>query len=75
MSKESFEIAYLIDFDSYFEQELTELKTYQGYSLVKLENGWITVTPKGRLLVRNIGMIFDKYLRINQERKMYSKVI
>ena len=75
LSKESFEIAYLIDFDSYFEQELTELKTYQGYGLVKLENGWITVTPKGRLLVRNIGMIFDKYLRINQERKMYSKVI
>ena len=75
LSKESFEIAYLIDFDSYFEQELTELKTYQGYGLVKLDNGWITVTPKGRLLVRNIGMIFDKYLRINQERKMYSKVI
>ena len=75
LSKESFEIAYLIDFDSYFEQELTELKTYQGYGLVKMENGWITVTPKGRLLVRNIGMIFDKYLRINQERKMYSKVI
>ncbi|MDO8414017.1 MAG: oxygen-independent coproporphyrinogen III oxidase [Gallionellaceae bacterium] len=75
LSKESFEIAYLIDFDSYFEQELTELKTYQGYGLVKLENGWITVTPKGRLLIRNIGMIFDKYLRINQERKMYSKVI
>ena len=75
LSKEAFETAYLIEFDRYFEQELKELKTYQKYGLVKLEVGWINVTPKGRLLIRNIGMIFDKYLRINQERKMYSKVI
>ncbi len=75
LSKEEFEVAYSIDFDSYFEQELAELKTYQDYGLVKLENGRITVTPKGRMLIRNVGMIFDKYLRINQERKMFSKLI
>lgn len=75
LSKETIEIAHHINFDSYFEQELIELKTYQDYGLVKLENGRITVTPKGRLLIRNICMVFDKYLRINKEQKMFSKVI
>lgn len=75
LSREIFGSAHLIDFDSYFAQELIELKEYQDYGLVKLENGWITVTPKGRLLIRNICMVFDKYLRLNKERKMFSKVI
>ncbi|MEN9455490.1 MAG: hypothetical protein RL210_1009, partial [Pseudomonadota bacterium] len=30
---------------------------------------------KGRLLIRTICMTFDKYLRQEQERQRYSKVI
>lgn len=75
LSRKTIEIAHNIDFDSYFEQELGELKTSQDYGLVVLDKDRITVTPKGRLLIRNIGMIFDKYLRMNKERKMFSKVI
>jgi oxygen-independent coproporphyrinogen-3 oxidase len=33
------------------------------------------VTPKGRLLVRAIAMLFDRYLREARERASYSKVI
>jgi oxygen-independent coproporphyrinogen-3 oxidase len=33
------------------------------------------VTPKGRMLIRNICMVFDKYLRTRQEHATYSKVI
>lgn len=75
LSKETFEAAHQIDFDHYFSQELTELNEYQDFGLVKLDNGLITVTPKGRLLIRNICMVFDKYLRLNKEKKVFSKVI
>jgi len=33
------------------------------------------VTPKGRLLVRNICMVFDRYLRHDREVCRYSRVI
>jgi oxygen-independent coproporphyrinogen III oxidase len=74
-SKESFEIAYLIDFDRYFATELAELAEFERLGLVQLDPRWITITPKRRLLVRNLAMVFDKYLRQDQERRRYSKVI
>ena len=75
LSKESFNIAYLIDFDRYFATELEELKEYEREGLLKLTPEWISVTPKGRMLIRNICMVFDKYLRTRQEHARYSKVI
>ncbi|MDD5180454.1 MAG: oxygen-independent coproporphyrinogen III oxidase [Gallionellaceae bacterium] len=75
ISKESFNIAYLIDFDRYFATELGELKEYEREGMLKLTPEWITVTPKGRMLIRNICMVFDKYLRTRQEHARYSKVI
>jgi oxygen-independent coproporphyrinogen III oxidase len=33
------------------------------------------VTPRGRLLVRTICMVFDKYLRARRQVASYSKVI
>jgi len=75
ISKESFNIAYLIDFDQYFATELKELAEYEKEGLLKLSPQWISVTPKGRMLIRNICMVFDKYLRAKQEHARYSKVI
>jgi len=34
----------------------------------------IRVQPAGKLLIRNICMVFDRYLRAKQEKR-YSKVI
>jgi oxygen-independent coproporphyrinogen-3 oxidase len=75
LSKEAFEVAYLIDFDTYFAEELEEINDFVRHKMVALEKDWITVTPKSRLLIRNICMTFDKYLRDDLERKRYSKVI
>ena len=75
ISKESFNIAYLIDFDQYFATEMKELAEYEKEGLLKLSPQWISVTPKGRMLIRNICMVFDKYLRTKQEHTRYSKVI
>ncbi len=75
LSKESLNIAYLIDFDSYFATELEELREYEMEGLLEISPQWISVTPKGRMLIRNICMVFDKYLRTRTEHARYSKVI
>jgi oxygen-independent coproporphyrinogen-3 oxidase len=75
ISKESFNIAYLIDFDQYFATEMEELREYEREGLLKMAPQWIEVTPKGRMLIRNICMVFDKYLRTRTEHARYSKVI
>ncbi len=75
ISKSSFNIAYLIDFDSYFAEELGELLEYEREGLLEMSKDWIGVTPKGRMLIRNICMVFDRYLRTRTEHARYSKVI
>ena len=69
-----FEKRFGIAFSQYFATELAELETMVRDGLVRIDDGVITVTPAGKLLVRNICMVFDKYLR-NQQQKRYSKVI
>ena len=75
LSIESIEIAHLIDFKSYFAAELANLREMEEAGLLKIEDQWITVLPRGRMLVRVIAMAFDKYLRSDRERVRYSKVI
>ena len=75
LSKASFNIAYLIDFDSYFATEMEELREYEREGLLEISKEWISVTPKGRMLIRNICMVFDRYLRTRTEHARYSKVI
>ncbi len=75
ITKESFNIAYLIDFDQYFATEMEELREYEREELLEISPQCISVTPKGRMLIRNICMIFDKYLRTRTEHARYSTVI
>jgi len=75
VSIESIEIAHLLDFRRYFAPELAELQRFASLGLVNLAADWISVTPRGRLVVRAICMVFDKYLRAEQTRARYSRVI
>jgi len=75
LSKEAMEVAYLIDFDRYFATELADLKQLADQGLVEFDDEWIAVTPRGRMLIRNICMVFDRYLRQQREVKCYSRVI
>ncbi|MDR2638096.1 MAG: oxygen-independent coproporphyrinogen III oxidase [Zoogloeaceae bacterium] len=75
LSIESIESAHLIDFKSYFAAELEDLQEMQAAGLVRVDNEWITVLPPGRMLVRVISMVFDRYLRADRQRTRYSKVI
>ena len=75
LSIESIEDAYLVDFRQYFAAEMKHLRKLQEEGLVDLTEEWISVTPRGRLLVRIVCMVFDRYLRDAQARASYSRVI
>ncbi|MFC1521238.1 oxygen-independent coproporphyrinogen III oxidase [Elusimicrobiota bacterium] len=62
-----------IDFASYFSKELDSLSDMEADGLLKRSPGSLTVTDTGRLLVRNIAMRFDAYLR--KDQKGFSKTI
>jgi oxygen-independent coproporphyrinogen-3 oxidase len=74
VSKEAISVAYLVDFDALFSAELEELREFESFGLVRLEPGWVSVTPKGRFLVRRICMVFDRYLA-TPEGGSYSRII
>jgi len=63
-----------IRFADYFATELADLKVMQQDGLLDLDEASIRVLPAGKLLIRNICMVFDRYLRTKQEKR-YSKVI
>ncbi|GGI17200.1 oxygen-independent coproporphyrinogen III oxidase [Oxalicibacterium faecigallinarum] len=63
LSIHAIELAYPIVFNSYFRTELLELQHLEENGLLVMDEDWITVTPKGRLLIRNICMVFDHHLR------------
>jgi len=75
LSIESIELSYLVDFRKYFADELADLRRLAEEGLVEIAPDWIVVTPKGRLLVRAICMVFDRYLRERRSRATYSKLI
>ena len=72
---ESIEIAYLVDFERYFAAELADLRELEALGLVEIGDEWITVTQRGRLVVRGIAMVFDRYLRLAETRARYSKLV
>jgi oxygen-independent coproporphyrinogen-3 oxidase len=63
-----------IDFDVYFANELKDLEGMQADGLLKVSKDRIDVQPAGKLLIRNICMTFDRYLREKQGQR-FSKVI
>jgi oxygen-independent coproporphyrinogen-3 oxidase len=75
LSREAIDIAYLLDFDSYFVEEMAELEQLQRAGLLRIESNWISVTPKGRMLIRSICMVFDRYLRQDRDSRRYSRTI
>jgi oxygen-independent coproporphyrinogen-3 oxidase len=79
LSMSSIEQAYPIRFPLYFAAELEKLKAFEEDGLLVVDPEWITVTPRGRLLIRNICMVFDRYLGLPRadgpQPLRYSKTI
>lgn len=79
LSIRSLEQAYPITFSDYFSSELEQLKEMQQLGLLSMDDEWIEVSLKGRLLIRNICMVFDRHLqqarRLQSEPLRYSRTV
>lgn len=64
-----------IDFQSYFADELKQLAEMEKDGLLSLSKEGLDVTLRGRFLIRNICMVFDRRMREHQHEQRYSKVI
>lgn len=71
----AFEQQWQIDFAEYFAEDLQLLQPLADDRLVTITPDRLAVTPRGRLLIRNICMCFDRYLRNTVRQQQFSRVI
>ena len=64
-----------IQFSDYFSTELERYKTMVEDGLITMDEQSIEVTSRGRLLIRNICMVFDRYIKPDEETQRFSKLI
>lgn len=64
-----------IQFEDYFAEDLKLLQTFIDDKLVNIENRQISISPTGRLLIRNICICFDVYFREKARQQQFSRVI
>ncbi|OLQ81073.1 oxygen-independent coproporphyrinogen III oxidase [Photobacterium proteolyticum] len=75
LDKRDIEQRFNLDFNTYFAEDLELLQTFINDELVTVDERYIQVELKGRLLIRNICMCFDKYLRDRARQQQFSRVI
>jgi oxygen-independent coproporphyrinogen III oxidase len=68
--KREVESEFSISFDRYFAAELARLAEPSADGLVTLDQDEIRVTSLGRIFIRNVAMVFDRYI---EEQKMDQK--
>lgn len=72
---ESIELAWLLDFRTYFAAELEQMKELQKQGLVVVDDTGIQVTAQGWFFVRAVAMQFDRYLQADRNRARFSRII
>jgi oxygen-independent coproporphyrinogen III oxidase len=72
---EAVNLAYLLDFQTYFAAELRALEILAAQDMVVLDDSGIQVTAQGWFFVRAVAMVFDKYLQTDRTRARFSKII
>nr|WP_314547789.1 oxygen-independent coproporphyrinogen III oxidase [uncultured Massilia sp.] len=75
LSIAAIEQAFPVVFAKYFEPEMAQLAQLERDGLVTVSPEWITVTMKGRLLIRNVCMVFDRYLARRGEQPRHSRTV
>ncbi|WP_434633397.1 oxygen-independent coproporphyrinogen III oxidase [Chromobacterium sp. CV08] len=75
LSVEAIEEVHGINFAQYFAAEMPQIRDFQQQGLLSFDGDFLMVEPKGRFLIRNIAMIFDRHLRERETRARYSKTI
>jgi oxygen-independent coproporphyrinogen-3 oxidase len=72
---ESIDLAYLVEFKSYFAAELEKLQELVEQGLVTVGDTGIQVTPLGWYFVRAVAMVFDRYFQSDRNRAKFSKIL
>jgi len=72
---ESIELAWLLDFHSYFAAEMAQLREMEKQGLVAVDEAGIQVTASGWFFVRGVAMLFDRYLQADRNRARFSRII
>ncbi len=75
LHKKDIEAEFNLAFDDYFADELARLQTLQDDGLVRLSPETVAVTSLGRIFIRNVGMVFDKYLQKPKDKPLFSKTL
>lgn len=71
---DEFEAAYGVHFPSAFASELERLRSFEDDGLVARSRDRLAVLPAGRMFVRNIAMVFDRYLG-TQRLERFSRTV
>lgn len=72
---ESIELAWMLDFRTYFAAEMEQLAQLAGQGLVTVDESGIQVTAEGWYFVRAVAMVFDRYLQADRSRARFSRII
>ena len=75
LSMSAIEQAFPIAFGQYFAAEMAVLRHLERDGLVTIDGDWIAVTMRGRLLIRNVCMVFDRYLAVPTTMPRYSRTV
>jgi oxygen-independent coproporphyrinogen III oxidase len=75
--KREVEREFSISFDEYFAKEIARLAEPSADGLVILDRDEIRVTPLGRIFIRNVAMVFDRYLDAQKmdQKPLFSKTL
>jgi len=66
VSLPAIEARFSVDFEAYFGGFRDALAPMVADGLVTLDDSDLRVTPPGRLILRNVAMVFDAYLNAGQ---------
>ncbi|HAS17176.1 MAG: oxygen-independent coproporphyrinogen III oxidase [Nitrospirae bacterium RIFCSPLOW2_12_42_9] len=66
---------FSITFNEYFRKELKRLEPFRDEGLLIMHPDKIEINDSGRILIRNIAMVFDVYLEIQGREMRFSRTI
>ena len=70
-----YEHRFSIEFQEHFAAEMNVIAQQANDGLLELDEAGFNVTPAGRMLLRNIAMVFDEYLNRAARTQKFSRVI
>ena len=75
LNKKDIEQQFDLNFDQYFAEDINLLTPFIEDQLVTIDSNKVQVLLTGKLLIRNICMCFDVYLRNQARQQQFSRVI